>query len=121
MMYQFLLDATEPAKQIDPDFLSRLLTGGSVLLRGMCTVFAVLIIIWGCVALLRVFMYDLPRKRAEKKAQLAVPVEEAAPAEVLPETDDGELIAVLAAAIAAAESDGDNTKFRVVSFHRLNK
>ena len=39
--------------------------------------------------------------------------------EEISEADDGEIIAVLAAAIAAAESEDNGLKFRVVSFRRV--
>ena len=45
-----------------------------------------------------------------------------APAEVtpsIPESDDAELIAVLAAAVAAAETEAPGKSFRVVSFRRV--
>ena len=109
----------------------RFAEAGKMILLGMGAVFSVLIILLLVLQLFRVFAYDLPKKRkeAEKKteapAAAAVPVVESAPAEeVIP--DDGELIAVISAAIAAyraaegmpAEEIGG---FRVVSFRRAPK
>lgn len=119
-MNMFLLEMQ--SNEIDSNFLNRLLDGGSVVLRGMCTVFAVLAIIWFFLYLSRLLLHDLPEKMAQQRSATA---QAQAPAEVAAEpdgtaTDDGELIAVLSAAIAAAESES-GCSFRVVSFHRVNK
>lgn len=71
---------------------------------GILVVFCVLIIICLLICCFNIFPY-LEKKKAAK-APVAEPVQEtAAPAAVQaePETDDGELVAVIAAAIAAAE------------------
>jgi sodium pump decarboxylase gamma subunit len=90
--------------------------GGSILLIGILTVFSVLVILWGCLTLFKVFFHDLP---ARKKA---ASVEEKAPVAAAPATqvrsNDDEIIAVIAAAIAMAESESSDVKFRVVSFRR---
>ena len=125
----FLMKAADlgydPAKPVE-DVGKRFGIGAEVLLRGMITVFAVLCVIWLCLVLLRLFLHDLPKKRAAKatpaeEEKKAVPSPVSAPAPVTPKADDGELVAVIAAAIAAAEAEEGNGKFRVVSFHRVNK
>ncbi|MBQ8858470.1 MAG: OadG family protein [Clostridia bacterium] len=95
--------------------------GGYVFLRGMLTVFAVLCIIWFCLFLVRLLIERLSGSIGAspvEEAPAPAPVEVAPPA---PVTDDGELIAVIAAAIAAAEAETGRSGFRVVSFHRVNK
>ena len=94
---------------------SALAFGGAILLIGMLTVFSVLVILWGCLTLFKLFFHDLP---AKKKAEVK-PVEVApAPVTVAPVRNDDEIVAVIAAAIAAAESESSGLKFRVVSFKR---
>ncbi|MBQ8351998.1 MAG: OadG family protein [Clostridia bacterium] len=131
-MFDFLLANVKPEATVPLDSLWEKFTiGGSVFVRGMCTVFAVLAIIWLFLVIVRYFVYDLPNKRkaeatSEPKAKPApqatpaatpmAPVS-AAPAAVA----DDELIAVIAAAIAAATAESGGGKFRVVSFHRVNK
>lgn len=101
---------------------------------GMLMIFAVLGLLWGIVSLSKVFFYDIPNKKKEKeKKQPSAPVEVNAPAEapapvvsttpVAEVADDGELAAVITAAIAAMIESGDYKNefvggFRVVSFKR---
>jgi len=98
-----------------PDALSY---GGGVVLLGMATVFAVLIIIWIVLQLFKFFFHDLKigaKLKPEKPAPAPVEYEPVAPA---PPTDE-EIVAVIAAAIAMAESEAPRgAKFRVVSFTR---
>ena len=95
------------------EFLDALGFGGEMLLIGMLAVFAVLGIIF---LTLTVFKYVFTEKTPEKKAE--IPVAKSAPAPVVVTKND-EIVAVIAAAIAMAESEcGDGTKFRVVSFRR---
>ena len=102
---------------------------------GMLIVFAVLGLLWGIVSLSKVFLYDMPNKKTEikpkkKKGKKVVMVEDEEeisalcdPAVIVPDHDDGELIAVITAAIAAM-LDSEEYKnefvggFRVVSFKR---
>jgi len=109
-----------------------------MMLRGLGTVFMVLIILWIIVQIFgRVFggagkteKSPKPVKEAivreEKPAKAAsapVPAKEAAPAPSAVQTqDDKELIAVITAAIAAYQSASGkpNLPFRVVSFTRKN-
>ncbi len=108
---------------------------GEMLLRGMGTVFMVLIILWAILGIFgKVF-------GGVKKAEKPAPVKEApkapkapsapaapqapvatAPAPTAPAQDDSQLIAVITAAIAAYQSASGqpNLPFRVVSFTRKN-
>ena len=94
---------------------SALAFGGAILLIGMLTVFSVLVILWGCLTLFKLFFHDLPaKKKAETKSVEVAP----APVAPAPVSNDDEIVAVIAAAIAAAESECSGLKFRVVSFKR---
>ena len=94
-----------------------------VTILGMATVFAVLIIIWAVLSLLRVFMYDIPNKKkgeakqSEVKEAAPAPAPAPAPTQAAPATDDKQLVAVITAAIAASEGKPASS-LRVVSFRR---
>lgn len=90
-------------------------TGGSTLLLGMATVFSVLIIIWISLIVLKFFLHDVPMRRDAEKAAIPAPVIEVP---VATSKNDDEIVAVIAAAIAAAEAENSGLKFRVVSFRR---
>ena len=90
--------------------------GGMMVLIGMLTVFAALVLIWGCLTLFKVLFHDVQSKKTVKVETEPVVAE---PVEIVSQTDDEELIAVISAAVAAAESENDGLKFRVVSFRRL--
>jgi sodium pump decarboxylase gamma subunit len=91
--------------------------GGAMVLIGMATIFAVLCLLWVCLVLFKIVFHDIPEKR--KNAAVAVEeVTEAAPATAVAHSDDEEIVAVIAAAIAMAESESSGTKFKVVSFKR---
>lgn len=99
---------------------------------GMVMVFAVLALLWAVVAISKVIFYDLPKKKANKDTEnksVAPPetpkvtVAAPQPAVAVPEADDGELIAVITAAVAAMIESGEYKNefvggFRVVSFKR---
>lgn len=105
---------------------------GEMLLRGMGTVFMVLVILWGCLALFKVF--STPEKKSAPKAEAkpapaaekpAAPapapvVEEPAPAAAPAPTDDAAVIAAICAAIEAyrAAEGLSGLPYRVVSFKR---
>ena len=91
-------------------------SGGMVVLTGMLTVFGVLCLLWLTLVAFKFFFYDLKQKSEKTKEIKDVPV----PVNQAPATSDGdEIIAVIAAAIAMAESEfGGNKQFRVVSFKR---
>ena len=95
-----------------------LIFGGAILLIGMVTVFTILCLLWLCLVLFKIFFHDIPEKRAEKKKALAA-ITATEVEEVVTATDNNEIIAVIAAAVAMAESEDDGIKFRVVSFRRV--
>ena len=91
-------------------------SGGMVFLTGMLTVFSVLGILWVALMAFKFFFHDLSHGEKKIKNEKPAPaVVNSAPAA----SDDNEIVAVIAAAIAMAECEsGGNTKFRVVSFKR---
>jgi len=95
-------------------FAETLAFGAKILLIGVVAVFGVLCLIWAALALFNRFFSN--HKPAQKSAQAPVPV--AAPAPVRRASTDEEIVAVIAAAIAMAESEGSGAKYRVVSFKR---
>lgn len=114
-------DFYEPIVKLSKDFnLSQfgdaLIFGGAILLIGMLTIFSVLCILWLFLVIFKLVFHDIPKKRSEKKA--LAPAAESETSSEIAVSDDGELIAVISAAIAMAESDDSGTKFRVVSFKR---
>ena len=99
------------------DFGDKIAFGGMMLGIGMLAVFAVLCSLWGALIIFKICFYDLPSKKISEPApkediqKTIVPIE-------APVSGDEEIIAVLAAAIAMAESESSGVKFRVVSFNR---
>ena len=84
----------------------------------MVTVFSVLCILWIFLIGFKLLFHDLPAKRSAKKK--AAPVINVIEKKVeSTSVEEGELIAVIAAAIAMAESDHSGMKFKVVSFRRV--
>ena len=73
-------------------------TGGIVALQGMVIVFSVLILLMVVLVLMKVFFYKDPNKQKAEQAEAIV----TAPVEKEEDIDDGELIAVLTAAVAAS-------------------
>ncbi len=97
------------------DFGEALVFGGQILLIGMLTVFSVLFLLWVTMIIFKFFFHDLGKKNTKTKV---VTVEET-PTYNRINTLDEEIVAVIAAAIAMAESESNNgQKFRVVSFRR---
>ena len=97
---------------------------------GLLAVFAVLAILWGVLALFKVFMYDMPQRKAKAKAQKIAepaPVVVNEPNVVTPvaTNNDDEVVAVIMAAISAYISADPTLAeeyaggFRVVSFKRV--
>ena len=118
----FLLDAgldVTKEKLWETGATSELLSfGGQVFFIGILTVFAVLGLLWACLTVFKIVFHDIPAKKSGKIVPEKKVVENfVAPAPI--QTNDDEIVAVIAAAIAAAESESDgNVKFRVVSFRR---
>lgn len=90
--------------------------GGAMVLIGMATVFAVLILLWICLVIFKMVFHDLPEKRKNAVESEILDLE-SAPAQESVSAEE-EVIAVIAAAIAMAESESDGIKFKVVSFKR---
>lgn len=95
-----------------------LLFGLAILVIGMITVFAVLCILWLFLYLFKLVFHDLPAKRSSKKSAAPI-VNIVEKSDEDTKNDDGEIIAVIAAAISMAESDNSGMKFRVVSFRKV--
>ena len=88
--------------------------GGMIVLIGMLTIFTVLLLILGALLIFKLVFHDSVKKKPstiieDKPVQSPVTIQS---------SNDEEIIAVLAAAIAMAESSDINTKFRVVSFRK---
>ena len=86
--------------------MSELMTKAALnTLLGMGTVFAVLILIYGLISCFNIIpkIQKKFEKKPEQTAGVQAPVKPAEPEAVSEETDDTELIAVIAAAIAASE------------------
>ena len=109
-------------------FSDRMSYGLQVFAVGLGTVFAVLAILWLALVLFKIFLYDIPNKKAAKKAEAEAknapavePVVESAAEEATSAEDDTQLIAVITAAIAAYTADsGSALPFRVVSYKRVS-
>ena len=96
-------------------FIETLGFGAQMLFLGMATVFSVLAIIWVCLTIFKFAFQEKP-KSAKKVAEEAPAVVDVAP--VVASNQDEEIVAVIAAAIAMAESENAGLKFKVVSFKR---
>ena len=128
--------AVNPDKDINSGDLSlpeRLKYALEGTVTGMVMVFMVLGLLYAIVSLSKAIFYDMPRKRAESESGTEpAPVQNNAPVAVSESTaqpapdatmSDGELAAVITAAIAAMIESGDYKNefvggFRVVSFKR---
>ncbi len=111
---------------------ARLQKAGLMLLQGMGMVFLVLAILWVVLLIFKAVFYKDPAKKTEKpakaeKAEAPAPVAAPAPVTAAPAADDGQLVAVITAAVAAAiEADPALSSqfasgFRVVSFKKTDK
>ena len=94
-----------------------LMFGLQMLLIGMLTIFAVLVILWIALVIFKFFFHDLAKK--ERSAVITDSVAKVVETTPTATSSDEELVAVIAAAIAMAESEsGNGIKYRVVSFKR---
>lgn len=89
--------------------------GGMMLGIGLLTVFSVLLLLWSSVALFHRVCGKI--QKTDAPAVVSDKADEVVSAPVYT-PDDGEIVAVIAAAIAMAESENNGMKFRVVSFKR---
>ena len=125
--YMAPVESTEAEEDLGGPFsVARLIKAGLMLLQGMGMVFLVLAILWIVLILFKKLFYkDEAKKTKDAKDIAPVTVEPTQPVAPAP-TDDGQLIAVITAAVAAAiESDEDLSNqfaggFRVVSFKKKN-
>ncbi len=125
-MFNFLLDAAN-IRQIPHETVSEKLSVGiDVTIRGIATVFAVLVMIWFLVELLHLLLgVKTPKTVKKEEVSSPAPLIETpaeipvAEAPVVNESDDLALVAVITAAIAVATGSSPNS-FRVVSFKRAN-
>ena len=90
--------------------------GLQMLLIGMATVFAVLCLIWVFLTVFKFVFQSVSNRKKETKI-VAEPVA-AVESATINTSNDNEIVAVIAAAIAMAESENTDMKFRVVSFKR---
>lgn len=105
-----------------------------MLVVGLGMVFVVLAILWGVLALSRIFLHDIPARRKQEELEALkadkvpatapvvapAPVATPAPTPIVAHNDDV-LIAVITAAISAAMAEEGTAPaggFRVVSFRR---
>lgn len=106
--------------------IERWIYAGEMTLLGMGMVFLVLAILWGVLGIFKVCLYHPDDAKPVKEAKPAPVVAAPAPAPVQPAagTDDGALLAVITAAVAAAMEEEGTTPsggFRVVSFTKTTK
>jgi sodium pump decarboxylase gamma subunit len=95
-------------------FSEALSFGGQMVLLGMGVVFSVLAIIWLVLTIFKSIFNNVDNKSSQ-----AAPAVESVPVPAVPSaTADAEIVAVIAAAIAMAESENNGLSFRVVSFRR---
>ena len=87
-----------------------------VLIIGLGMVFAVLSLLWGILEIFKVLFYK--KATAEKQAETADEIFQTV--EKISDTDETELIAVLAAAISAY-SEKPLSSFKVVSFRQIEQ
>ena len=113
----FLLEFTKDQfTQENLPFSSAVTSGAEVVVTGTLTVFAVLILLWLALVVFKFFFHDLAsRRKISKDAGIELSLSH----HTVEASDDEEIIAVIAAAIAMAENEcGSNKQFRVVSFKR---
>ena len=96
--------------------------GGSYAIVGLLTVFSVLAIIWGVLELFHLISQGRTKKENAPVAPVVTvaPANEPAPITSVPvsQSNNEEIVAVIAAAIAAAQNENPIGSFRVVSFKR---
>lgn len=111
-----LLTNTMDYSQPITGFSEKLSFGGMMVLVGVLAVFSVLAIIWLALVIFKAVFNSISTKKENAATKTEVVVPEA-PATVA--DPDEEIVAVIAAAIAMAESESDGIKFKVVSFRRV--
>jgi sodium pump decarboxylase gamma subunit len=98
--------------------METIISGGVVSVIGLGTVFAVLAILWGVLELMRIIF--APKTDKPAVAPEAIPAPVAAPVAPAPaKADDGELIAILTAAIAASLNTS-TYKLNIKSYRQID-
>lgn len=92
-------------------FGEKMLASFYVAILGMGVTFLALVILWGVIALLGKFVAGFEKKEKNIKIVKEAPKAKKAVVQDVPEEDDFELIAVIAAAIAAATDQSVNQIF----------
>lgn len=116
----------ETAAAVERTFAENLGLAGQMTLQGLGTVFLVLAILWGAMVLFKLLLHDLPAKRKAAASEKAEPevTAETGPEPVAAGPDDGALIAVITAAVAASRAEAGEPNpsgFRVVSFKKTHR
>ncbi len=115
---QFLLEVqvNQPIEGV----AEKLAYGGKMMIVGMGVIFSVLILLWFALALFNLVFSRVSKeaKPAPAPKQEAAPIVESAPVPSVASNEQDEIIAVIAAAIAAVSAENPSAKFRVVSFKR---
>ncbi len=111
MMLTNTMDYSQPIG----DVTEKITFGGMMVLIGMTAVFIVLAIIWLALKIFKAAFQNV----SDNKGNKAVTNEPAAELAVVSADHDEEIVAVIAAAIAMAESESNGIKFKVVSFRRV--
>lgn len=114
MNYMILTNTMDYSQPIE-GFADKLSFGGMMLLIGVAAVFSVLTIIWLALTIFSAVFKSISEGK-QKKELGAEPITESVT--VTANTDE-EIVAVIAAAIAMAESESNGIKFKVVSFKRV--
>ena len=97
----------------------RLAYAGKMTLLGMLMIFAVLGLLWGVLALFKVFFAEKKPKEVKPPEPVAAPVKVESVAAA--SAEDLALIAVLTAAVSAyREAENETGAFRVVSFRKAS-
>ncbi len=110
-----IIFALSSSSNVEMTVGEKLIYGGQMLLLGIGAVFSVLLIIYLCLLIFKAVFSKSSKK--EKKVEVAPVV--ATPIQTVNTSQNEEIVAVIAAAIAMAEAEGSGVKFRVVSFRRV--
>lgn len=98
----------------------RMAIGLQTMVLGLGTVFSILIIIWGVLALFKVFFYTIPNSRKKTASAVVDTQTENVASEEAVDDNDEEIVAAISAAVAVY-LDKPVSSFRVVSFRRFDK
>ena len=96
--------------------VEKIANGGFIAIIGILVVFIVIALIW---AILLCFNLIFNKAGAKKRKTKSVTHDILPTVEETQSTNDEEIVAVIAAAIAMAESEAPQSTFKVVSFKRV--